>query len=343
MSAEPRLLRRRLAFALTALAALCAALLGAGYWLSERLIEAATLPLAAREHWVFVSLAAGVAITAALAFWLSGWIAGRMLRPVDALVARLRGLSPETRGQRLEADRDYGELGAVVEAVNAHLAALDEYVERETAFAAAASHELRTPLTVIQGAAEVLAGDKAVPERVLARIERAVAQAKGDLDALLALSRRREPPPAQPLRLAELLPAVAEPYLSEARAQGTRVAWDVAQGPAVDAPPGAVGIVFTNLLRNALEAARGGDVRIRVAGDGFEISDSGPGLPPETLAPGPARARIGSGRGGGTGMGLYIARTLAARSGWSVQLSNNAAGASGGATARVRFSAEQPA
>ena len=41
---EPRLLRRRLAFALTALSALCAALLGVGYSVSESFIEHATLP-----------------------------------------------------------------------------------------------------------------------------------------------------------------------------------------------------------------------------------------------------------------------------------------------------------
>lgn len=278
-----------------------------------------------RERWLFAALFGTVAVLALLGFWLSGRLAQYTLAPLDGLVTELRALDPEQRQQRLALpDRD-SELAVIAEALNAYMQRLDELVERERAFSAAASHELRTPLAVIRGAAEVL-GDT-TPSPPLARIQRASERIQQDLDALLWLSRAGEAPPAETLRLHECLPTLCAAQLDPAR-----VIWQLAACTVV-APPGAVAIIVSNLLRNALRAApKPGGVRLQLSQEEITVEDDGPGIPeselPQVFSP---RTR---GHDGGTGMGLYIAATLAGRLGWSLTLTNRAGG---GAIARLTF------
>ncbi len=288
--------------------------------------------LSERERWMHAALILGV-LAAGLAAWLaSGWVAGRALEPLDALVSRIRAIDPGQRGQRLESWAEDGELDVIVAALNDHMARLDALVTRERAFAAAASHELRTPLAAIRGAAEVLALMPAVPREVLERIERSVAETVADLDALLSLSQGRELPGFQTVQLHELLPQLAAPYSAAAKDNGTRIVWTSKQGVTVQAPPALIGIVFTNLLRNAIRATPDGEVRVAFDAHALRVEDDGEGMTAEQLAhvfePG-AKSRHG-----GSGMGLYIARTLAHRCGWTLTLDSEAGK---GTVARVTF------
>ncbi len=278
-----------------------------------------------RERLLFAALFAALGLIALLALWVSARLARQTLAPLDGLVSTLHALDPEQRNQRLaRPDRD-SELAVIIEALNAYMQRLDELVERERAFAAAASHELRTPLAVIRGAAEVL--EASTPSAPLARIQRAALQAQQDLDALLWLSRAGEPPTAESLPLHERLKT-----LCAAQIDPERVLWQL-QPCTVVAPPGAVAIIVSNLLRNALRAApKAGGVRVQLDGQQLSVDDDGPGVPrdelPQVFAP---RTR---GHDGGTGMGLYIAATLATRLGWSLSLENRTGG---GARATLRF------
>lgn len=268
-----------------------------------------------RERYLGLALAAGLLLTGLLAWLSSGWLAARALRPLDQLLARIRGLDFEANGQRLAGDAQDGELTPIIDAFNERLREIDTLVARERAFASAASHELRTPLAVIRGAAEVLAAQHGA-SIVLSRIERAVHEAVQDLDALLALSRSRALPEARDLSLDQLLPQLAEPYAEQARACGTRLVWQLAPC-SIRAPAGAVAIIFTNLLRNALAAAPQGEVRVELDGVRLAVTDDGPGIAAEDL---PRMFQPGTSRSGGSGMGLYIARTLADRCGFKLDL-----------------------
>ncbi|TJY58267.1 HAMP domain-containing histidine kinase [Sinimarinibacterium sp. CAU 1509] len=261
---------------------------------------------------------------------LAGRIADRTLRPLDALAAQVLNLDPERRGVRLKLDNLDNELGVFVNAINTYMQELDALVERERAFAAAASHELRTPLAVIQGAAETLQLSTDTP--ALARIRRAVGDARHELDALLALSRVRETPVHESLELVTFLKSVAEPYITGGTA--VRVQWDTPEAMQIEAPQGAVSVIFSNLLRNALRASRDGTVRVRVRERCIAVIDDGPGIPDDELQH-VFEPRF-RGRDGGSGMGLYIARVLAQRLGWRLELSNRADGR--GACARMHLS-----
>lgn len=286
--------------------------------------------LVLRERLLIAALLLGVLITAGLGWWAAGRLARQTLAPLDGLVADLRGLDPEQRGARLPPAPPDSELVVISEALNGHMQRIDELVERERAFAASASHELRTPLAVISGAAEVL--EQSTPGAPVGRILRAARSAQQDLDALLWLSRTHVAPAAEALVLHERLPG-----LCAAQLDVTAVDWQL-QPCTVVAPPGAVAVIVSNLLRNSLRAAaqagrrEPGAVRVRLDAQGLVVDDDGPGIPPDELphvfAP---RSR---GRDGGTGMGLYIAATLCARLHWRLTLENRA---EGGARARLLF------
>jgi signal transduction histidine kinase len=277
--------------------------------------------LETRERRLVLLLAAGVCAIALAAWYASQRLAGRALAPLSALVEEIRDLNPERRGARLSVDRS-GELGVIAQALNTYMRQLDALVERERAFAAAASHELRTPLAVIGGAAELLAAAPAVATGFpapLRRIERAVEQARQDLDALLALSRGGAAPAAS-LDLHLLLPQWAAAPVELLGASAPRLHWRLDEHR-LEAPAGSLHIVFTNLLRNALRAAgAGGNVSIELDAGGLAVVDDGPGIPaaelPQVFEP---RFR---GRDGGTGIGLYVAQTLAQREGWRLTLEN---------------------
>lgn len=281
-----------------------------------------------RERFVQASLAAGVLLALGLALLVGRQIAGISLQPFRELLRRIAALDPRRPEQPLKLDGEYSDLAPIARVLNAHIAALAELLRHERAFAAAAGHELRTPLAVIASAAELHEADPSTAAVACARIRRAVADAGAMLDALMALSQLRELPPRSPQALHELLPPLAELH-----APGAKLEWRLQ--PAIW--PGARGVaavIFTNLLRNAVQADRGGRIEIELAAGALSVRDHGRGLDPavaqRAFEPGV------SGREGGSGMGLYVARTLARRYGGDVTLE----AADGGARAVWRFGAE---
>lgn len=283
-----------------------------------------------RESWLWM----GVSITALLVF-LGTWIAAdrtadRVLKPYLELLEQIRALDPGKRHLRISVPRSDEELELVVSALNGRLEDIEQLIERERAFSAAASHELRSPLTVISAAAELLRERvDETAQRPLQRLERGARDMREILDALLALSRTRESPPLVNLRLDEMLPQAAEQHMDEAAE--ARVHWELLPDTLV-APPGAVRVVFTNLFRNALQASATGQVTVRMAEGAVTVEDQGRGVSQEAL---PHLFEPGfHAREGGSGMGLYIAKALSERYGWELRLENRS---EGGARATWRY------
>jgi signal transduction histidine kinase len=271
--------------------------------------------------WMFVmSLAAMLGL---MSWVLARRMVDRALNPFTQLLRDILALTPGRGGQRIDTRIRDREFAVILDALNRYLAQIDTLVERERTFAAAASHELRTPLTVIQGAASSIDQIPEVPERVRRRLGRAVMELRHDLDALLGLSQAQDPPAAQDLQLDTWLPELAESHVAVASPAAT-LTWAIEAPVLVRAPPGVLGIVFSNLLRNAVRAARGGAVSVKVQADRIVVSDSGPGIPADELA-NVFKPRF-RGHDGGSGMGLYIAKTLAQRQGWAINIVNQPQG-----------------
>ncbi|MEZ5403851.1 MAG: HAMP domain-containing sensor histidine kinase [Bryobacteraceae bacterium] len=211
-----------------------------------------------------------------------------------------------------------------------HLARIGE-------MSAVLAHEIRNPLGTIKGFAQLL-GEKlrgehaALLEPILdqsARLERLSAD-------LLVYGRKAEPRSraVQAEALAESMRLHARQILPgfEASAAPLTLTTD----------PQLLEQVLLNLLRNAAEAAGGGEnarVRFEIESDGdsvvLRLSDNGPGLSEE------ARRRLFepfyTSKASGTGLGLSISRKLTEALGGTLRLDN---AASGGTVAEVRLPGE---
>ncbi|MEQ1437988.1 HAMP domain-containing sensor histidine kinase [Fontimonas sp. SYSU GA230001] len=282
---------------------------------------------AQRERWLIAVVAAALALAALLSLLAARAIAQRLTTPVDSLVARIRALDRE-RLQPLQTQPGDRQFGAVIEAINGLVAEIEQRVQRERAFAAAAGHELRTPLTSIRIAADMIAPATEADRERLRRVQRAVTTASATLDTLLQAARGSESEPAGALALHEQLPVWAEPWLAGTTAQ---VRWQLAEVRAA-VPAAAFATIFTNLLRNALKAAPEGHITVTLEAGCLRVADDGDGIDPALLAhvfePGT------HGRAGGSGIGLYLSRLLAQRQNWTLDVRN---GAHGGAVAELRF------
>jgi signal transduction histidine kinase len=280
------------------------------------------------------------AVAGAVASWV---VSGRALAPVRELAATADDIARTgDLTRRLPPRVTSDEVGALTARFNSMMDrlqgsqdALTRSLARQRRFAADASHELRTPLTTIRSNAGFLAGH---PDALPADRDEAVADivAEADrmaalVDDLLILARTDATPTSEPVEvdLAELVAEVAR-----------RAGVQFSGGPARVRGDGAA---LTRLVWGLVDNARlhGGppiEVGIRALESEVvvEVADRGPGIPEDQLGAVFERFhRVDPARGpGGSGLGLSIAREIAAAHGGSIVAANRPAG---GATLTVRL------
>jgi signal transduction histidine kinase len=253
------------------------------------------------------------------------WVlAGRALRPVEAIRTEVESISGSTLDRRVPVPESGDEVARLAQTMNAMLDRLQEASTRQQRFVADASHELRSPVAAIRTELEVAqrtatADDwPAVAERLLAeegRLEAVIA------DLLLLATLDESAPLPDP---------VAIDIADEAREEARRRAPDRAEVEVeVDAPEAAVvqgnrtqvRRALANLLDNAGRHARTTvrisvrerDGRVRVL-----VDDDGPGIPEadrERVFERFVRLDEHRARGevGGAGLGLSLVRRIADR------------------------------
>jgi signal transduction histidine kinase len=91
----------------------------------------------------------------------SWWIVGRALRPVDAIRRQVADISANDLSRRVPAPGTDDEIGRLVDTMNAMLARLEEFTDRQRRFVADASHELQSPLATSLADLEVALADPA--------------------------------------------------------------------------------------------------------------------------------------------------------------------------------------
>ncbi len=320
------------------------------------------------------------------------WVIRLGLRPLTRMEATAGQITAGDLARRVpESDSDPrtepGRLGqamnAMLDRVEAEITARRHSERRLRRFLSDASHELRTPLTSIRGFAELSrrGGDR---EEALARIE-AEARRMGVLVADLLLLARLDEQPRLDLGPVDLLELAADVVGAvHVQAPDRAISLTGRDGPpepvTVIGDPLRLRQVMSNLLANALRhtppdaaitvrvgrgAARAGTTgTVGTAGAAgaagaavVEVSDTGPGIPPEHV---PhvfdRRYRVAlAGRGGGAGqagagahdasvdaglgLGLSIASALTAAHGGHIEL-DTAPGR--GATFRVWLPGDGP-
>ncbi len=193
--------------------------------------------------------------------------------------------------------------------------------------AAEVAHELRNALQIISANVYLARQDLTKSEPHLAKIERNARLAHAIVDDLMALA-RGEPAHAEPILLAEVLIAAREGLPDPGAEFDDKVE---PSGLEVRAHLGLLSRLLHVLYENAIGATapRRPNVTTRARlEDGkvvLEITDDGPGVPNE-VAPRIFEPLV-TARVGGTGLGLALARRIAAAHGGTITLASSDAGA----------------
>ena len=284
-------------------------------------------------------LVAGVPVLLILASGTVWLVTGRALRPVERIRAAVTAISSADLSRRVPEPGTDDEIGRLARTMNDMLARLEDAAARQRRFVADASHELRSPLTAIRTGLEV---GLSHPDRApWPEIARRAARQSERLDQLIAqllvLARadaRQLAARRQPVDLAALLTGLR----AATPAPGIRVDLSVPPGTATTGNPEDLSRMFRNLLDNAIRYARHRVLITCDAGpDGtvVEIADDGPGIPAGERERVFGRfVRLDASReqgSGSAGLGLAIAREIAAAHGATIVLTE----AEGGGTVAV--------
>lgn len=254
---------------------------------------------------------------------------------------RLRDAARELERRGLDApppaDPGRDEIGELARAFASMQQRLLRQEEARRSFLATASHELRTPLASLDAMLELLEDDLAAEHLDLEDARQRTTRAREQSSRLsnlasdlLDLSRidAEVQLRSEPVELGELCRAVAAEF--ELRAAERDVSLKLQRyAPAawVQADPGALARTVRILLDNALRVAPAtSSIDIETSTDGtrarVQVSDRGPGVPPEERELIFERFQRGSNTGGrsGFGLGLAIGRELLARMDGTLEL-----------------------
>ncbi|MYR55527.1 HAMP domain-containing protein [Streptomyces sp. SID625] len=282
-----------------------------------------------------VGLATGVPAVVALltgAVWL---LAGRALRPVDAMRAQTAEISASDLSRRVDVPSAGDALGRLAATFNDLLARLDTATRRQRRFVADAAHELRSPLTTVRTRLEIAARRPGSTDAqnlatgLLHETERLTRL----VDDLLGLAQLDARPRlrARPVDLDEIVFAEVRDVRRRTRLLVDQHAVGAAR---VTGDADALSRVVRNLLDNALRhAATRVDVSLRTD-DGtarLVVADDGPGIPEADRERVFGRfTRLDDARTrdtGGSGLGLAIVRDTVMAHHGSTRVEDNRPGA----------------
>ncbi len=282
---------------------------------------------------VILMLGFPIALAGAIA---GGWfLAGRMLKPVVAMANAARRITADRLSDRLPiANRD-DEFGRLAHVFNHTLARLEDAFDRLRRFTSDASHELRTPLTAMRSVGEVALRDHQPPDQyreAIGSMLEEVDRLTHLVNSLLTLTRGDSGAyraSVESVDLGALAQEVVDSLRVLAEDRGQSISIAAEEASVVDADRATLRQALINLLDNAIKySPPGGIIRIALhMRDDLavvEVSDSGPGIPPEHAEKVFERFyRVGRDRSrasGGVGLGLAIARWAVEVNGGRIEL-----------------------
>jgi heavy metal sensor kinase len=265
----------------------------------------------------------------------------RALEPVSRITRTAQSIGADNLAERLPLRGVDDELERLSRTVNGMLGRLEDAFRRVTQFTADASHELRTPVAIIRTAAEVSrrrprSGTEYVA--TLGRILDESERASRLIDDLLTLARAdagADRNAFEQIDLADILRDACQQQRTIAQAAGLRFEAAIPPACPMTGDEQQLRRLVLILLDNAVKyTAAGGSIAVAlsVARDGHavtEVRDTGPGIDPHHLPHIFERFyRMASGRSretGGYGLGLSIARCIAAAHGGTLTAESHAA------------------
>jgi signal transduction histidine kinase len=300
-------------------------------WLSAAAVAMVAAAVAAVPLLVVVAvrdpalLALGLPLlTAAIAgAWvLSGTVARRAARPVEELAeaaGRLGTGDPRPVGRR------YGmaELDQVADGLDSAARRVTSLLTADRELAIDASHQLRTPLTALSMRLEEMIASADEPEVVREEGTAALHQAErlADVVTQLLSPARRAVGSAALISVDKIVLQQITEWAPAFRRAGRKIVLVGESRLQAWVTPGGLAQVIATLLDNALMHGKGTVTIRRTQAERsvvIEVEDEGEGVPAELVSR--IFERSVSGRPEGTGLGLALARTMAAADGGRIVL-----------------------
>jgi signal transduction histidine kinase len=270
---------------------------------------------------------------------LFAWVlAGRALRPVEAIRTEVEAITATTLDRRVPVPSSGDEVARLAQTMNAMLDRLEDASARQQRFVADASHELRSPVTAIRTELEVAqrtAGPADWPG-VAARLLSEEARLEAVIADLLLLASLDEPTlgaDAVVVDLAELAHEEARRHVPETGQVQVEV--DAPSPVLVTGNRTQLRRAVANLLDNAGRHARSSvrlSVRERDGRARLLVDDDGPGIPEADRDRVFERFtrldehRSRNGTAGGAGLGLSLVRGIADRHGGTARIETSPLG-----------------
>lgn len=250
----------------------------------------------------------------------------RMTEPIKKLTIAAREISEGNIKSRVPV-KGNDEISNLSRAFNmmAHNLEVQEALRRK--LTANIAHELRTPLSAMQGEIEgMLDGLIKIDRERLISLHEETDRLKHIIEGIEELTRAQASVlelRRKPIALKQFLGTLRERFDALFTDKGVRLELECADNVTMDADPDKLSQIVINLLSNALKATdRGGLVRIRAGETGtdsfIEITDTGMGIREEDMPF--VFERFYRASEGGLGLGLTIAKELAAAHGGRIDV-----------------------
>ena len=275
------------------------------------------------QHFTW-ALVFGAVLTVLATALVGYWLSGRLTRHIVDLAWRVRRLDGKESGAALEPnypEREVAELAAAFDGYHERMVRL---LERERAFTADVSHELRTPLTAILTTCELMLDDADLAPKARSRVDKisaATTRLAELVNAFLLMAREEADGIRGEVELRECIAEAAESVRERAEAKGLTLLVESGESVLLRAPRRALQVVLSNLLANAVSYTERGTVTLSSRGGSVEITDTGPGVAPESIPDLFRRFRRGDARGAdGFGLGLAIVKRICEQAGWTISV-----------------------
>jgi signal transduction histidine kinase len=284
-----------------------------------------------------IFLTAGSGTILLIAWVGSGWLAKKVLTPIEVLSTGAETMCGADLGKRFTLDSPYQEFRRLTQAFNSVMDRFQRSVESQRRFVDHAAHEMQTPLTVLQGNLEVTLLKARTPEEYrealinnLEQVERLITLTRSLL-TLATFTGDTPPVHLVPLALEPLIHGLVDELTILADERRITLSCASHSVPPILGDAQWLKQALINLLDNALRYTPSGGavtVRLQAVEEGVVVvvEDTGHGIEPDHL---PhlferfyrtdwARAKDS----GGTGLGLPIVKDIAEAHGGAISVTS---------------------
>lgn len=287
---------------------------------------------------LFIAMTSGLLVAVGIA---GTSLTRRAFHAIDEVVRQARRIGESNLGERLPHPGSHDEIGRLVDTLNEMLDRLERSFEVQRRFTADASHELRSPLSRLRAELEItLRRPRGLDEyeQTLRSCLEEVERLTRLVEALLELARldaQQEGVPGENVYLNTLLTEIVRCQQPLAQERSISIIIEASQPVAACVSSASIGVVFSNILENALKfSPPGGTVRIRLTAKGAEavvsVRDNGPGIEAgekDRLFERFYRGSIARAEGmPGTGLGLALSQAIVRHCGGTVEAANHPEG-----------------